>query len=388
MAPRKKLTRYDAAYDHLGPLGLGFPKRVIRSKIDSLLKVYGKDEGWIFIEECSYKLLIECLCEDQEILLLKGPEDEEDRGNLLLKEKEEEDEDQQLLENNSSIFEKRITRSSSGARTSKAITVFEPIGYESRTEEAKKRIEENKYLLPAAQKKRSLRELTALVVFGNDDDKLVSAQEKSQERLTGPVQGSPQYLLPAAEKERSQRKPAGLLTYGNDYGKLDSAEEKSQERLTGPVQGSPQCLLPAAEKERSQRKPAGLLTYGNYDGKLVSAQEKSQERLTWPVQGSPQYLLPAAEKERSQRLLTYGNDDGKLVSAQEKSQERLTGPLQGSPQYCMRRPCFGLLDNEDDGEDDYVFSETKASVREQMIREGSVIPREVQKSWWDAVGAT
>ncbi|KAI3920664.1 hypothetical protein MKW92_021025 [Papaver armeniacum] len=227
MPPKKKLTRYDAAYDHLGPTGLGFTKRMIRSKIDSLLKVYGKDEGWIFIEECSYKLLIDCLLEDQEMLLLKGPEDEED---------------QQLLENNSSIVEKRITRSSS-----KAITVFEPVGYEPRTEEAKKRMQDNKYLLPAAEKERSQRKLTALV---------------------------------------------------------------------------------------------------------------------------------------------FGNDDDKLVSAQEKSQERLTRPLQGSPQYCMRRPCYGLLDNEDDGEDDYVFSETKASVRERMVREGSVIPREVQKSWWDAVGAT
>ncbi|KAI3988918.1 hypothetical protein MKX01_016489 [Papaver californicum] len=250
MPPKKKLTRYDAAYDHLGPAGLGFPKRIIRTKIDSLLKVYGKDEGWIFIEECSYKLLIECLLEDQEILLLKGPEEEEDRGNPLLNEKEEEDEvtDQQLLRKNSTIIEKRITRSSSAARTSNAIDIFEPTGYEPRTEEVKKRIEDNKY------------------------------------------------------------------------------------------------LLPAAEKERSQRKLAGLVA--------------------------------------------FGNDGGKLVSAQEKWQERLTGPLQGAPQYCMRRPCFGLLDSEDDGEEEHVFSETKASIREQMAREGSVIPKEVQKSWWDVVGAT
>ncbi|KAI3873772.1 hypothetical protein MKX03_009857 [Papaver bracteatum] len=91
MAPKKKLTRYDAAYDHLGRGGLGFTKKVIRKKIDSLLKVYG-DEGWVFIEDGAYKLLIDCLLEEQEKLLLKGKEvEEEDREILLLKDKEEED---------------------------------------------------------------------------------------------------------------------------------------------------------------------------------------------------------------------------------------------------------------------------------------------------------
>ncbi|KAI3906571.1 hypothetical protein MKW98_009479 [Papaver atlanticum] len=87
----QKLTRYDAAYDHLGRGGLGFTKKVIRKKIDSLLKVYG-DEGWVFIEDGAYKLLIDCLLEEQEKLLLKGKEvEEEDREKLLLKDKEEED---------------------------------------------------------------------------------------------------------------------------------------------------------------------------------------------------------------------------------------------------------------------------------------------------------
>ncbi|XP_026427591.1 uncharacterized protein LOC113323487 [Papaver somniferum] len=91
MAPKKKLTRYDAAYDHLGRGGLGFTKKVIRKKIDSLLKVYG-DEGWVFIEDGAYKLLIDCLLEEQEKLLLKGKEvEEEDREILLLKDKEEKD---------------------------------------------------------------------------------------------------------------------------------------------------------------------------------------------------------------------------------------------------------------------------------------------------------
>ncbi|KAI3939066.1 hypothetical protein MKX01_001934 [Papaver californicum] len=159
MPPKKKLTRYDAAYDHLGPAGLGFPKR----------------------------------------------------------------------RKNSTIVELSSTWSSSAARTSNAIDIFEPTGYEPRTEEVKKRIEDNKY------------------------------------------------------------------------------------------------LLPTAEKESSQRKLAGLVAIGNDGGKLVSAQEK--------------------------------------------------------------RPCFGLLDCEDDGEEEYVFSETKASVRERTAREGSVIPKEVQNSWWDVVGA-
>ncbi|KAI3988921.1 hypothetical protein MKX01_016492 [Papaver californicum] len=91
MPPKKKLTRYDAAYDHLGRGGLGFTKKIIRTKIDSLLKVYG-DDGWVFIEDGAYKVLIDCLLEEQEQLLLKGKQvEEEDQGILLLKEKEEED---------------------------------------------------------------------------------------------------------------------------------------------------------------------------------------------------------------------------------------------------------------------------------------------------------
>ncbi|KAI3939067.1 hypothetical protein MKX01_001935 [Papaver californicum] len=97
MPPKKKLTRYDAAYDHLGRGGLGFTKKVIRTKIDSLLKVYG-DEGWVFIEDGAYKVLIDCLLEEQEQLLLKGKEvEEEDQEILLLKEKEEEDQHKLFL---------------------------------------------------------------------------------------------------------------------------------------------------------------------------------------------------------------------------------------------------------------------------------------------------
>ncbi|MCL7024803.1 hypothetical protein MKW94_022017 [Papaver nudicaule] len=282
MPPKKKQTRYDAAYDHLGPKSLGFSRRTIRNKIDSLLKVYGKDDGWVFIEEASYKLLIDCLLEDQEILLLKGPEAEEDFGNNLLtngsQEEEEEDfgnnlltngnedEDegtnQQLLRKHATIVEKRITRSSSAARTSSEIDMFEPTGCEPRTEEVKKRTAKKRYL--------------ESFLFGG---------------------GNFPNLLPAAGK-----------------------------------------------KERSQRKLAGLVASRKFD-------------------------------------------DGKLVSAQEeKLQEKLTGPVQGAPQYCIRRRCFGTLDSEDDGKEDYVLSETKTSFRERLIREGSVIPREVQRSWWNVVG--
>lgn len=69
MAPprngRRKVgsMRIDAALDSMRPMG--FPDDVVRKSIKDLLKVYGED-GWIFIEEASYKLLIETIIEGQE----------------------------------------------------------------------------------------------------------------------------------------------------------------------------------------------------------------------------------------------------------------------------------------------------------------------------------
>ncbi|KAK6929461.1 WIYLD domain [Dillenia turbinata] len=71
MAPRGRprkvgLRRMDAAIDAMKPFG--FPKAVVEKTVKNLLKVYDGDAGWPFIEECSYKLLIETLL---------GPEDKE-----------------------------------------------------------------------------------------------------------------------------------------------------------------------------------------------------------------------------------------------------------------------------------------------------------------------
>ncbi|MCL7049213.1 hypothetical protein MKW94_017879 [Papaver nudicaule] len=170
----EKQTRYDAAYEKLKPLGF-LNKKVIRTKIDSLLKAYGGVEGWAFIEEASYKLLIECLLEGQEQLQLKDKE-EENQGILLLKEeaKEVQETDEQLLKENS---RKKRRRLSSVAGTTVAVDMYEPTISEPRTRE--------EYLLPTAQKERLQERL--------GDGKLVSAQEqKSQENLTGSVLGTSQ----------------------------------------------------------------------------------------------------------------------------------------------------------------------------------------------------
>ncbi|ONK68378.1 uncharacterized protein A4U43_C05F10800 [Asparagus officinalis] len=69
MAPRGRtkktgLQRIDAAFDHLMPFG--FSKLVISKTIKNLLKVYGGDEGWVFIEEACYKVVIDTILEQQE----------------------------------------------------------------------------------------------------------------------------------------------------------------------------------------------------------------------------------------------------------------------------------------------------------------------------------
>ncbi|KAL2933092.1 putative inactive histone-lysine N-methyltransferase SUVR1 [Bienertia sinuspersici] len=65
MPPKRKvgLKRIDAAVDALRPMG--FSPDLIRRKVKALLKEYG-DEGWVFIEEAAYKLLIEFILEEQE----------------------------------------------------------------------------------------------------------------------------------------------------------------------------------------------------------------------------------------------------------------------------------------------------------------------------------
>ncbi|KAI3921605.1 hypothetical protein MKW92_025459 [Papaver armeniacum] len=188
----EKQRRYDAAYENVKPLGF-LNKKVIRTKIDSLLKVYGGDEGWAFIEEASYKLLIECLLEYQEQLDLNVKE-EKNQGILLPKEEVQET-DEQLLRKNS---RRKIPRLSSVAGTSSAVVKYEPRGSEPRTEEVKERIEATKYLFPAAKKQR-LQETP-----GNGNRKLVSAEvQKLQENLTGSVLGTSQH--------RRKRPPFGYI---------------------------------------------------------------------------------------------------------------------------------------------------------------------------------
>ncbi|PON69040.1 WIYLD domain containing protein [Parasponia andersonii] len=59
-------TRMDAALDAMGPMGMGFPKDSVRQTVKELLKVYGGDEGWPFIEENCYSILLDALVEKQQ----------------------------------------------------------------------------------------------------------------------------------------------------------------------------------------------------------------------------------------------------------------------------------------------------------------------------------
>ncbi|KAL6639708.1 hypothetical protein ACP70R_022530 [Stipagrostis hirtigluma subsp. patula] len=61
--PRRGERRIDAAIDHLA--GYGFPKPNIRKTINNLLQLYGRD-GWVFLEEGSYRVVLEKLLEDQQ----------------------------------------------------------------------------------------------------------------------------------------------------------------------------------------------------------------------------------------------------------------------------------------------------------------------------------
>ncbi|KAJ9683781.1 hypothetical protein PVL29_016328 [Vitis rotundifolia] len=74
MPPRRRakkvgLKRMDAAVENMRLLG--FSDELVRSTIKRLLEVYG-DAGWLFIEEGSYKLLIDTILDEQENGLFKG----------------------------------------------------------------------------------------------------------------------------------------------------------------------------------------------------------------------------------------------------------------------------------------------------------------------------
>ncbi|XP_009784341.1 uncharacterized protein LOC107817835 isoform X1 [Nicotiana tabacum] len=62
--PRKRLGRIDAAIDAM--TSFGFDESLVRETVNKLLKEYGGNEGWAFIEDCGYKELIEAILRDLE----------------------------------------------------------------------------------------------------------------------------------------------------------------------------------------------------------------------------------------------------------------------------------------------------------------------------------
>ncbi|CAI8603381.1 unnamed protein product [Vicia faba] len=69
MAPRRRTvkkgeSRMDAALDAMAPFG--FPSKLVRRTVDQLLQVYGGNDGWVFIEDSAYTLLINTLLEHQQ----------------------------------------------------------------------------------------------------------------------------------------------------------------------------------------------------------------------------------------------------------------------------------------------------------------------------------
>ncbi|KAL9163854.1 hypothetical protein ABFS82_06G068500 [Erythranthe guttata] len=81
--PRKpRLTRMDAAVDAMGQLG--FPQDKVKKYVKELLKEYGGVDSWPFIEECSYKELIEAM--------LRGDSEENDQEQAVKHENLMEDE--------------------------------------------------------------------------------------------------------------------------------------------------------------------------------------------------------------------------------------------------------------------------------------------------------
>ncbi|KAL6980681.1 hypothetical protein U1Q18_022318 [Sarracenia purpurea var. burkii] len=69
MVPRRgsrkpRLTRMDAAIDAMHPFG--FSEELVRQRVKALLKEYGGDDGWPFIEADAYKLLIDTILDVEE----------------------------------------------------------------------------------------------------------------------------------------------------------------------------------------------------------------------------------------------------------------------------------------------------------------------------------
>ncbi|KAL8552123.1 hypothetical protein ACS0TY_000982 [Phlomoides rotata] len=65
--PKKRLSRMDAAVDAM--FMYGFDKELVRRHVNELLREYGAespDEAWPFIEDCSYKELLESILREQE----------------------------------------------------------------------------------------------------------------------------------------------------------------------------------------------------------------------------------------------------------------------------------------------------------------------------------
>ncbi|XP_057477070.1 uncharacterized protein LOC130764772 isoform X2 [Actinidia eriantha] len=85
MAPRgrsrkPRLMRMDAAVDHMGLYG--FPEELVRRSVKKLLKEYGGDDGWPFIEENGYMVLLDDMLKEQDERVAGENSNEEE--NLLL----------------------------------------------------------------------------------------------------------------------------------------------------------------------------------------------------------------------------------------------------------------------------------------------------------------
>ncbi|XP_057483624.1 uncharacterized protein LOC130770259 isoform X2 [Actinidia eriantha] len=85
MAPRgrprkRRLMRMDAAVDHMGLYG--FPEELVRGSVKNLLKEYGGDDGWPFIEENGYMVLLNDILKEQDERIAGENSNEEE--NLLL----------------------------------------------------------------------------------------------------------------------------------------------------------------------------------------------------------------------------------------------------------------------------------------------------------------
>ncbi|KAK6135827.1 hypothetical protein DH2020_030435 [Rehmannia glutinosa] len=87
----------DAAVDAMGLLG--FPEGKVKKHVKELLKVYGGDDGWPFIEEYSYKELIDAILRDVE------ENDEEQVAEDGNQSKEKSCEDEQAAETSSRVSE-------------------------------------------------------------------------------------------------------------------------------------------------------------------------------------------------------------------------------------------------------------------------------------------